>query len=255
LSGLIDRLFPPLDALDQALSGVLPPLVRLVLYGAASGAITMVVYRLTSDQNGILALKERMRDIRGRLKAAGDDFAQTMQLSRENLGVSMRLLFKSLWPALVSSLPVVVIIAWLAMSWSQPLPAPGTAVPLSYQPTTAGLAAEPADTLSSSPGGGMLHWPAAEAPAVLKDASGAVYEGLGSRPPASVIHKRVWWNAILGNPAGYLPDNAAVEEVRLELPEREVLHAGPGWVRGFELTYFAVVVAVSLAIKFIFKIA
>jgi uncharacterized membrane protein (DUF106 family) len=174
LSGLIDRLFPPLDALDQALSGVLPPLVRLVLYGAASGAITMVVYRLTSDQNGILALKERMRDLRGQLKVAADDFAQTMQLSRENLGVSMRLLFKSLWPALVSSLPVVVIIAWLAMSWSQPLPAPGTAVPLSYQPPTAGLATEPADALSSSPGGGMLRWPAAEAPAVLKDASGAV---------------------------------------------------------------------------------
>jgi hypothetical protein len=255
LSGLIDRLFPPLDALDQALSGVLPPLVRLVLYGAASGAITMVVYRLTSDQNGILALKERMRDLRGQLKVAADDFAQTMQLSRENLGVSMHLLFKSLWPALVSSLPVVVIIAWLAMSWSQPLPAAGTAVPLSYQPPTAGLATEPADALSSSPGGGMLRWPAAEAPAVLKDASGAVYEGLGSKPPASVIHKRVWWNAILGNPAGYLPDNAAVEEVRLELPEREVLHAGPGWARGFELTYFAVVVAFSLVIKFIFKIA
>ena len=84
MSGLIDRLFPPLDALDQALSGVLPPLVRLVLYGAASGAITMVVYRLTSDQNGILALKERMRDLRGQLKVAADDFAQTMQLSREN---------------------------------------------------------------------------------------------------------------------------------------------------------------------------
>jgi hypothetical protein len=155
----------------------------------------------------------------------------------------------------VSSLPVVVIIAWLAMSWSQPLPAPGTAVPLSYEPPTAGLAIEPADALSTSPGGGMLRWPAVQTPAALKDASGTVYEGLGAKSPASVIHKRVWWNAILGNPAGYLPDNAALEEVRLELPTREVLHAGPSWARGFELTYFAVVVMVSLAIKVIFKIA
>ena len=255
MSGLIDRLFPPLDALDQALSGALPPLARIVLYGAISGVVTMVVYRLASNQDGIRALKARMRDLRGQLTAAGDDFAATMRLSRENLAVSMRLLFMSLWPALLASLPVVVIIAWLAMSWSQLLPAPGTAVPLVYDPPTAGLVSEPPDALATAPGGGMLRWPAAEAPAALKDATGTVYEGLGAKPPASVIHKRVWWNAILGNPAGYLPDNAALEEVRLELPEREVLNAGPGWARGFELTYFAIVVMVSLAIKVVFKIA
>ena len=255
MSGLIDRLFPPLDALDQALSAALPPLARLILYGVASGAVTLVVYRLASNQDGIRATKERMRELRGQLTAAGDDFAATMRLSRQNLAVSFRLLGMSLWPALVASLPVVVIIAWLAMSWSQPLPAAGTAVPLAYEPATAGLATEPADALATSPGGGMLRWPAVEAPATLKDASGAVYEGLGARPPATVLHKRVWWNAILGNPAGYLPDNAALEEVRLKLPEREVLNAGPGWARGFELTYFAVVVVVSLAIKVVFKIA
>lgn len=255
MSGLIDSLFPPLDALDQALSGILPPLGRLVLYGAASGAVTMVLYRLTSNQDGIRALKERMRDLRRQLTAAGDDFAATMRLSRENLAVSLRLLLMSLWPAVVASLPVVIIIAWLAMSWSQPLPAPGTPVPVTYQPMAAGLTAQPADLLSTSPDGGLLRWPAPEAPVTLTDASGTIYEGLGARPPATVIHKRVWWNTLLGNPAGYLPDAAAVEEVRFELPAREVLHAGPGWARGFELTYFAVVILVSVAIKVVFKIA
>ena len=211
MSGLIDRLFPPLDALDQALSGFLPPLVRLVLYGAASGAITMVVYRLTSDQNGILALKERMRDLRGQLKVAGDDFAADHAACRARTSASRcACSFKSLWPALVSSLPVVVIIAWLAMSWSQPLPAPGHGgAALLRSRRRPGSPPSRPTPCPRSPGGGMLRWPAAEAPAALKDASGAVYEGLGSKPPASVIHKRVWWNAILGNPAGYLPDNAA----------------------------------------------
>lgn len=252
MSGLIDSLFPPLDALDRALAPALPPWARLVLYGALSGAATMAVYRLVSNQGAILAQKERMAGLRVRLKEAQDDLAETMRLSRANLGASMRLLGLSLWPALVSGLPVIVIIAWLAMSWSQPAPAPGTPVPLSHDPPTAVLAADPPSALAP----GALAWPPPEAPATLKDGTGAiVYEGLGARPPASVIHQRVWWNALLGNPAGYLPDGASLQEVRLALPEREVLAFGPAWARGFELTYFAAVVIVSLTIKVVFKIA
>ena len=98
---------------------------------------------------------------------------------------------------------------------------------------------------------------APDAPVTLRDAAtgAVVYAGLGARPPAAVVHKRVWWNALLGNPAGHLPDGAAVEEVRLALPAREVLPFGPGWARGYELTYFAAVLAASLAIKVVFRIA
>jgi hypothetical protein len=39
------------------------------------------------------------------------------------------------------------------------------------------------------------------------------------------------------------------------VPEREVLPFGPGWVRGYELTYFAAVVLASLLLKALFKIA
>jgi hypothetical protein len=253
LSGLIDTLFPPLDALDRALAPALPPWARLVLYGAASGAVTMAVYRLVSNQDAILATKARMRDLQGRLKAAGDDFAETMRLSRANLGASMRLLGLSLWPAFVSGLPVLVMIAWLAVRWSQPMPDPGTPVPLAHAPPEAALAVEPPTALASP---GVLAWPPPDTPATLKDGTGAVvYEGLGARPPASTIHRRAWWNALLGNPAGYLPDGSPLEEVRLAVPEREVLGFGPAWARGFELTYFATVVVVSLAIKTVFKIA
>lgn len=263
--GLVDSLFfPALDALDGALAGVLlPAWARLLLYGALSGAVTMAVYRLTSDQAGIRALKGRTRELQARLKAAADDLPLTLRLTRENLGVSLRLLLKSLWPALVASLPVVAVIAWLATSWSRPSPPPGTPVPLGGEPAAAaaGLAAEPAGALvppSGSPGevSAVLSWPAPVAPVALKDAAGTlVYEGLGARPPAEVVHKRVWWNRLLGNPAGYLPDGAALDELHLGVPEREILPFGPGWARGYELTYFAAVVLVSLLLKTLFKIA
>jgi hypothetical protein len=268
--GLLDLAFPALDALDAGLAAVaLPAWARLALYGALSGAVTMAVYRLVSDQAGIRALKARSRELQGRLRGAGDDLALTMRLTRENLAVSLRLLLRSLWPALAASLPVVAVIAWLATSWALPPPAPGTPVPLTPAPAGAALAAEPPGALlppptpgplAGGPAGGpaaaVLRWPAPDAPVALKDATGAVvYEGLGARPPAATLHKRVWWNALLGNPAGYLPEGAALEEVRLGLPGREVLPFGPGWARGYELTYFAAVVAVSLLLKVLFRIA
>ena len=255
MSGLINGLFPPLDALDQALAAVLPPLARLILYGALGGAVTMLVYRLASNQEGIRAQKARMRELQVKLKLAQDDFAETMRLSRQNLAVSFRLLGMSLWPALLSSLPVVILFAWLAMRWSQPLPPPGTAVPLAYAPAGAGLAVSPPGTLVDAQGGPILRWPAPDAPAAISDRTGVVYEGLGARPAVSALHKRVWWNWLLGSPGGYLPDRAALDEVRLDLPQRQVLDVGPSWARGFEFAYFATVMVVSLAIKVLFRIA
>jgi hypothetical protein len=258
--GLLNLAFPALDALDAGLAATgLPAWARLALYGALSGAVTMAVYRLVSDQAGIRALKARSRELQGRLRGAGDDLALTMRLARENLGVSLRLLLRSLWPALAASLPVVAVVAWLATSWSLPAPAPGAPVPVTPAPAGAALAAEPPGALRPGPPGGpaaVLAWPAPGAPVALRDAAGAVvYEGLGARPPAATLHKRAWWNALLGNPAGYLAEGAALEEVRLGLPAREVLPLGPGWARGYEPAYFAAVVAVSLLLKALFRIA
>jgi hypothetical protein len=213
----------------------------------------MLVYGLTSNQEAIRRQKQRIQSIRQELKAAQDDLARTMQLSRQNLGAALRLLGLSLWPALLASLPVLVVILWLGMRWSQPMPEAGTLVPITHTPVTAPLAADPPTTLAE--GGGALRWPAPEAPAALRGETGTLYTGLGARPPASTLHKQTWWNALLGNPAGYLPDDATVEEINLALPQREVLSFGPSWARGFELTYFATVVLVSLMLKSIFRIA
>ena len=255
MSGLINSLFPPLDALDLALAAVMPPLARLVLYGALSGAVTMLVYRLASNQEDIRAQKARMRELQGKLKAAQDDFAETMRLSRQNLAVSFRLLGMSLWPALLSSLPVIVLFAWLAMRWSQPMPPPGTAVPVAYSPAGAGLSVGPPGTLADVQGAQVLRWPGPDAPATITDTTGVVYDGLGARPAVSALRKQTWWNWLLGSPGGYLPDRAALDEVRFELPQRQVLDVGPSWARGFELAYFATVMVVSLAIKIVFRIA
>ena len=52
-----------------------------------------------------------------------------------------------------------------------------------------------------------------------------------------------------------LEDNHPGLRVSLALPGREVVGFGPGWARGYELTYFATVILVSLLLKSVFRIA
>ena len=36
--------------------------------------------------------------------------------------------------------------------------------------------------------------------------------------PVPTIHKRQWWNALVGNPLGYLPDSSRLEGIELVCP-------------------------------------
>ncbi len=72
---------------------------------------------------------------------------------------------------------------------------------------------------------------------------------LPPQAPTPVLHKRQWWNALIANPAGYLPEDAPVESLRLGLPSHEILPLGPDWMRGWLFTYFVLLIDASLGFK------
>jgi hypothetical protein len=47
----------------------------------------------------------------------------------------------------------------------------------------------------------------------------------------SALQKRQWWNSLIGNPIGYLPESSPLEWIDLDLPEKEYLPFGPTWLR------------------------
>lgn len=51
---------------------------------------------------------------------------------------------------------------------------------------------------------------------VIKDSIGQVVDRVSWRAPVPTVHKREWWNLLLGNPAGYLPDDSPLERLDLE---------------------------------------
>ena len=53
--------------------------------------------------------------------------------------------------------------------------------------------------------------------------------------------------AIIGNPAGYLPEQGPIESVTIALPERQYLPVGPDWLRSWFTVALAVLVITSLS--------
>ena len=107
--------------------------------------------------------------------------------------------------------------------------------------------------LNTGDGMWTLRWPSKGAEIVL-DGAGLPVLLLPLEVPVPVIHKRRWWNVLVGNPAGYLPDVSALDSISLGIPRREMHSMGPAWSRVWEAVFFTVYVSVSLSIKVMFKI-
>jgi hypothetical protein len=145
------------------------------------------------------------------------------------------------WPALVASLPALCLIVWLSTAYSYGFPQPGEAVAAHTFPERA--SAELVQPFE--PGPGRIR---------VADADGQLIDELDLPAPVGSLHKRVWWNALIGNPAGYLPADWPIERIEVELPRKEYLTFGPDWARSWQALFFGVLLAASLAIKLAFRI-
>lgn len=108
----VGDLFAPLDWFDGLLS-FLPLVLRVCMWGALAGGITMAVYMATSPQVLIYCLKQRTADLRRRMMDPDLESAAFWSLSAENLRVSLALLGRVTGPALLSALPVLLLAAWI----------------------------------------------------------------------------------------------------------------------------------------------
>lgn len=256
MTGLIDLAYPALDLIDAGLALALPAWARVMAFGVVSALVTMGLYTALSNQQAIKAQKVRLKEIQGQLKASQDDLGETMRLTRANLATSFGILGRVIGPALLSSLPVIVVIGWLAVHWSHAEPAPGTSVAVELAPSAVGVTLEPPSLLDGSAPGMAMLWPPAGTELRLAHQGTPLWTGSPAAlaTTAEVAQPR-WWNLFLGNPAGYLEAGAGLDRMSVELPARELLGFGPGWMRGWEFVYFLTVICVSLGLKAAFRIA
>lgn len=244
LMGIFDLPAPVFDWLDALVSPA-PSMLRLILWGVIGALISMGLYRLLSDQERIAAGKRELRQARQRLNDFDGEFAGAWPLMRGMFAASLYQIGRTAWPALIASLPLLSIIAWLSTAYGHAYPAPGTVPVIETRPPQleSQWVEPPRSTQAPQP------------PYVLLlDQGRELVAAVDLSVPVPVIHKRQWWNLFVGNPAGYLPPELPIHHLRIDLPEKRYLGFGPGWMRGWHAIFFTSLLLFSIAMKLLLRI-
>lgn len=258
--GLLDLPAPLWSLVDRALAAAsLPAVLRVALLGALSGWLCMWLYRRWSRQDQLAQLAPQVKAARADLAAWDGDFAGLMTRVRAVFALSGRHLRLTFVAAMLAGLPVLLVLPWLSNQFGHAWPAAGAPVrvqvtaPLAPLPALAWNRPAQAPVLRTIPGeigpAWSVAWPDAAAPLQLT-AGGAPLLRLPLAAPVTVVHRRLpAWNWLVGNPAGYLPADAGVTAIAIDLEPRQLHRLGPGWLRGWPAVYFFALVLVSLALK------
>ena len=240
--GLLDLPAPLFAGLDSLLSGLAPPTLRLALWGVIAAVLSMGAYWLLSPQTRIAQAKADALAARRELDAYDGEFAEAWPLMGRVLRTALRQLGLVTSPAVLGSLPVLALLAWLSTSYGHSFPADDAEIPVRATPQIGDVrvqAVQP-DAQAAAHAGHQV---------VVLDDAGNVVKRFPLSAPVPMIHKRQWWNALIGNPIGYLPDSSPLEWIELGLPQREYLPLGPSWLRAWYVVFFGVLLGASLAIK------
>lgn len=245
--GLFDLPAPLFAWLDAKLVDLLPATARLILWGVFGAIVSMGLYRFLSPQARIAQGKQDLVQARRRLDAYDGEMDGAWPLIRGLLSTAFSQVGRVGGPAVLASLPLLALLVWLSTAYGYGYPDPGGRPEVQVSPP--GLQAE---WVGSRPDGAIAGMSVPHV-RVIENGGGVVTD-VPLPAPIPVVHKRQWWNALLGNPAGYLPSGAAVERIRVDLPKKQYVPLGPAWVRGWELTFFSALIIVSLGLKWIARI-
>jgi len=235
--GLLDLPAPLFDLVDRSLIGALPPLARLILWAIAGAAVSLALYRLLSPQRRIAAAKAAALDARRRLNAHDGDLESALPLMRQSMKAALRHVALVFPAAIVASLPVLALLVWLDAAYGYQLPQDRQVPAVSVEPTTYSGQWQPNGSIE------------------VRDERGAEVARLTLAEPITYIGKHQWWNVLIGNPAGYLPEQGPIEGVSIALPERQYLPIGPDWLRSWATVALTALVLASLLIMRIARIA
>ena len=234
--GVFDVPAPVFARLDGVAAGV-PLALRLAIWAVLGAAVSMALYQALSDQGKIARGKQDLAAARLELDAFDGDFADAVPLLRALLGTALTQVARVGVPGVLASLPLVSLLAWMSTSYGYLYPPVDAAPEIRTEPPMrASWVTDRADATRRP-----RIVVATEADEIVAD--------VRVEAPVPVLHKRQWWNVLLGNPGGYLPSQAVIEQIQLDLPPVECLPFGPGWVRGWQPVFFLPLLLASLVIK------
>lgn len=252
--GILDIPFPLFSWVDESLRTVLSPLMLIVFWAVLASIVSMLLYQLLSKQEAISQVSAEASEARRQLIRYDGEFPGFLSLIGRSLALSAKHLRLTLGPAVISSVPLVSLIAWLSLAYGYGFAAPGSVIEVKTYPQEIDIRWEPAAAPAPGERGWRIAWPAPGQTVRLMAEDGREVFTLPPAAPVPVIHRRRWWNVILGNPIGYLPEEGALDRIEYALPPVIYVDLGPAWLGSWEAIFFTVLLFCSLAIKIGFRI-
>ena len=252
---MIYKLFPVLSIVDGWFAGLLPLSVRLSMWGALAGILSITIYAKISPQASIAKMKTKTRSLQREMLNVDLVFADFMRLSKENLKTSLRLFFTVLGPALASAIPVILLAIWIHACLAYEAPPTPDDLEVMTEDRNIELQLLNYNELNEiSKNEIQARNFAVSEEIVIKIDNKVIYSGNPLSPPMPVIHKRRWWNVILDSPAGYIVKDAPIDSIKLNISRKQIIKWMPGWASGWEVPFFIFVLIAALGIKLGFRI-
>jgi hypothetical protein len=214
----------------------------------------LAIYSALSDQTAIGQLKRETRELRCRMLDPKLEKSELFGLGGRNVTVAFRLLVKTGIPTLLSALPVVVVVCWLSAYQSHRVNPDSGPVEVEILPTAQGVILLPNKAfVHEAKHVGLITGEECSRVGFIYDGRLA-YGGTPGCPPTNRVHKKLWWNALIGNEVGYIDSGSALEEIRFHFPRKVFLDGMPMWMSTWEFPFFLCLGVVALGIKIVFGI-
>jgi len=246
--GVFDLPAPLFDSIDGALAMAMPPLLRLVLWGIFAGWLTIIVYRRFSDQEKIAELKALQKEQQKNIAEFDGEFSELLPLVRHTLAVGIKQLGLALGPALLATVPVLFIVIWVAGEYGYVTPVDGSEVLVSVEPAGNPIQWSSTKDIRIVENGWLIKWPSPGQPLTILEGQQPLLV-LPLEHDIPIIHKKRWWNLLMANPLGYLPEDAKTDVIHIGLPETVIIAAGPDWMRGWMFSFFSAFLLSSIGFK------
>lgn len=233
--GLLDLAAPALAAVDDFLGQLLPDALRVVLYGLITSYLGMLIYARLSNQPRLRAVQRMTRGVRAQLRNPDIEFAALLSVSKRSIALSLRHLWLVFKPSLPAMLPFLLVFPWLSNEFGPAPPAAGSPVQWCADPASEAARVHIGTLALTDKGCASANWPSATTPIRVDGETVAHAPWSGS---SGVLHSRQWWNRLIGNPAGYLPQSAGNLQIFVSFPARSLLPFGPAWLGHWLLLAF-----------------
>ena len=94
------------------------PLFAIVVVSAVLTLITTLIYKYTTDQKAMKALREELKKLQDEMKTTKDNPGRMMELQKIMWQKNLDSMKHNLKPMLITFLPVIIVFRWMAQTFA-----------------------------------------------------------------------------------------------------------------------------------------